>query len=339
MLSRTACFLTGSLSGRAQERSARKVADLYGPFGLSRAIVTDVTSAELIKYASNAYLATRLTFVNSMAELCEAAGADIRSVMAGMGSDHRIGNAFLQPGPGWGGSCFPKDTQALVHTAEQSGCGLALVKTAITENARHIQRVVDKVAAALGDVCGKRIALWGLAFKAGTGDLRNSPALEIAQRLIALGASVQAYDPAVPAGVLHGMEVHSSSMSACQDADALVIGTEWPEFASVDFSALCVVMRGRVIVDARNMLDPVAAAAERASPTPGSESEAADAYRGGRSMRDLGDRRRWLPRVSSVPGTPGPRGRGCRRRQLCDEQQECGSSAWHRVPRFYLHRR
>ena len=251
-------IVIGASSGEA----GWKVAELYGPFGLSRAIVTDVTSAELIKYASNAYLATRLTFVNSMAELCEAVGADVRSVMVGMGSDHRIGNAFLQPGPGWGGSCFSKDTQALIHTAEQSGCGLALVKTTITENARHLQRVVDKVAAAMGDVCGKRIALWGLAFKAGTGDLRNSPALEIAQRLIALGASVQAYDPAIPAGVLHGMEVHPFSMSACQDADALVVGTEWPEFASVDFSALCMVMRGRVIVDARNILDPVAAAAE-----------------------------------------------------------------------------
>ena len=248
--------------GASSEKVARNIAELYGPFGHSRTIVTDVTSAELIKYASNAYLATRLTFVNSMAELCEAVGADIRSVMAGMGSDHRIGDAFLQPGPGWGGSCLPKDTQALVRTAEQSGCELALVKTTITENAHHLQRVVDKVAAALGDICGKRIALWGLTFKAGTGDLRNSPALEIAQRLGALGASVQAYDPAVPGGVLHGMEVHSSSMSACQDADALVVSTEWPEFASVDFSALCMVMRGRVIVDARNIMDPVAATGE-----------------------------------------------------------------------------
>ena len=248
--------------GASSEEVARNVAELYGPFGLSRTIMTDVISAELIKYASNAYLATRLTFVNSMAELCEAVGADIQSVMIGMGSDHRIGDAFLQPGPGWGGSCFPKDTQALVRTAEQSGCDLALVKSAIAENAHHLQRVVDKVVTALGDVRGNRIALWGLTFKAGTNDLRNSPALEIAQRLAALGASVQAYDPAVPAGILNGLEVHSSSMSACHDADALVVGTEWPEFAAANLGALCMAMRGRVIVDARNILDPVAAAKE-----------------------------------------------------------------------------
>jgi UDPglucose 6-dehydrogenase len=246
--------------GASSGTVARNVADLYGPVGYSRSIFTDLASAELIKYASNAYLATRLTFVNSMAELCEAAGADIRSVMAGMGSDHRIGDAFLQPGPGWGGSCFPKDTQALVRTAEQFGCDLALVKTAIARNARHTQRIVEKVTAALGDVSGRRIALLGLTFKAGTDDLRNSPALEIAQCLVGLGASVQAYDPTVPAGILHGMEVHSSSFSACQGADAMVIGTEWPEFASIDLNVLSTVMDGRVIVDARNMLDPVAAA-------------------------------------------------------------------------------
>jgi UDPglucose 6-dehydrogenase len=249
--------------GARSDTVARDVADLYGPFGYSRTIFTDVASAELIKYASNAYLATRLTFVNSIAELCEAVGADIRSVMAGMGSDHRIGDAFLQPGPGWGGSCLPKDTQALVRIAERFGCDLALVKTAIARNAHHTQRVVDKVTTALdGDVSGRRIALWGLTFKAGTDDLRNSPALEIAGRLVALGASVQAYDPTVPAGSLHGMEVHSSALSACKDADALIIGTEWPEFASVDLTAIAAVMGGRSIMDARNLLDPVAAAGE-----------------------------------------------------------------------------
>jgi UDPglucose 6-dehydrogenase len=249
--------------GARSDTVARDVADLYGPYGYSRTIFTDVASAELIKYASNAYLATRLTFVNSIAELCEAAGADIRSVMTGMGSDHRIGDAFLKPGPGWGGSCLPKDTQALVRIAERFGCDLALVKTAIARNAHHTQRVVGKVTTALdGDVSGRRIALWGLTFKAGTDDLRSSPALEIAQRLVALGASVQAYDPTVPAGYLHGMEVHSSALSACEDADALIIGTEWPEFASVELAAIAAVMGGRSIIDARNLLDPVAVAGE-----------------------------------------------------------------------------
>ena len=248
--------------GASSSAIARNVAALYGPAAYSRSIVTDVVSAELIKYASNAYLATRLTFVNSIAELCEAVGADIRSVMAGMGSDSRIGNAFLQPGPGWGGSCFPKDTQALVRTAERFGCELALIKAAITRNAHHTQRVADKVASAVGDVSGTRIALLGLTFKAGTDDLRNSPALEIARRLISQGANVQAYDPTVDAGTLYGMEVYPSSSAACRGADALVICTEWPEFASIDLRALRATMSGRIIVDARNILDPSMAVSE-----------------------------------------------------------------------------
>ena len=248
--------------GAGSEIVARNVADLYGRSGLSRTIITDVTSAGLIKYASNAYLATRLSFVNSIAELCEATGADIRSVMAGVGSDRRIGNAFLQPGPGWGGSCFPKDTQALIRTADEFGSELGVVKAAIAANAHHIQRVVDKVAMALGDVRGRRIALLGLTFKAGTDDLRNSPAVEIAERLTALGASVQAYDPAVPPGALNGIEIHCSAISACRYSDALVIGTEWSEFTTMDLVALSAAMSGRVIVDARNVLDSAVAVRE-----------------------------------------------------------------------------
>ena len=248
--------------GAGSEIVARNVANLYGRSALSRTIITDVASAGLIKYASNAYLATRLSFVNSIAELCEATGADIRSVMAGVGSDRRIGNAFLRPGPGWGGSCFPKDTQALVRTADQFGCELGLVEAAIAANAHHIQRVVDKVAVALGDVRGRRIALLGLTFKAGTDDLRNSPAVEIAERLTALGASVQAYDPAVPPGAVNGIEIHYSAISACRYSDALVIGTEWSEFATMDLGPLSAVMSGRVIVDARNVLDSAAAVRE-----------------------------------------------------------------------------
>ena len=238
---------------------ARRVADLFGPAGLSRTIITDVTSAELIKYASNAYLATRLAYVNSIAELCEATGADVRCVMAGMGSDHRIGSAFLQPGPGWGGSCLPKDTQALVHTAGEFGCSLELVEAAIAANAHHIQRIIGKVSAALGDLRGRRIALLGLTFKAGTSDLRNSPAMAIAEGLRAIGASVQAYDPTVHPGAVTGIETHGSLVSACRDAEALVIGTEWPEFAALDLPVLRAAMSGRVIVDARNILDPAAA--------------------------------------------------------------------------------
>jgi UDPglucose 6-dehydrogenase len=248
--------------GASSEVVAKDVADLYGSFGKSRVVFTDVISAELVKYASNAYLATRLTFVNSIAELCEAVGADIRSVMVGMGMDHRIGDAFLRPGPGWGGSCFPKDSQALVHIADSAGCDLAVIKTVIARNAYHTQRVVDKVISALGEVDGKRIALWGLTFKAGTDDLRNSPALEIGKRLVALGASVQAYDPTVDAGTLYGMEVRSSPLLSAQGAEALVIGTEWPEFAAIDLGALYRVMERGIVIDARNVVDSAAAVSE-----------------------------------------------------------------------------
>jgi UDPglucose 6-dehydrogenase len=246
--------------GAASQAVARSVAELYSPFAHARPILTDVASAEMIKYASNAYLAIRLTFINSIAEMCERAGADIRSVVEGMGADHRIGAAFLQPGPGWGGSCLPKDTEALVQTADRLGCDLSLVKTVIAINAQHVRRVVDKVIDLLdGEVTAKHIAVWGLTFKAGTDDRRRSPALEIAGRLTELGAAVHAYDPTVPAGTLLGIEAHSSSFAACKDADALVIGTEWPEFAAADLTSLAEVMNGRVIMDARNLLDPISA--------------------------------------------------------------------------------
>jgi UDPglucose 6-dehydrogenase len=239
---------------------AEEVASLYGPELTDRWIITDLASSELIKYASNAYLATRLTFVNSMAEMCEAAGADIRAVVAGMGSDHRIGPAFLHPGPGWGGSCFPKDTQALVHSAHALGCDLELVSTAITLNARHTSRIVEKIERAVpGELATSRIGIWGLSFKAGTDDLRQSPALAIARALVTAGASVHAYDPTLAPGTLHGLEAHSSALAACRHADVLVIATEWPEFSEVNLSSVFALMANPAIVDARNLLDPVEA--------------------------------------------------------------------------------
>jgi UDPglucose 6-dehydrogenase len=247
--------------GADSEQVAQRVADLYGPEGASRAVLTDIASAELIKYASNAYLATRLTFVNAMAELCERVGADIGSVTAGMGLDRRIGASFLQAGPGWGGSCFPKDTRALVHTAEAYGCDLAVVKAAIASNADHTARIVDKVTEALdGSVRDRHIALWGLTFKAGTDDLRESPAMTIAQRLVDLGAVVHAYDPTVSPGAFDGIEVHASPLAAADGAAVLVVATEWPEFATVDLAELGTAMAGGAVMDARRMLDPAAVA-------------------------------------------------------------------------------
>ncbi len=243
--------------GARSEVIARRVADLYGSISESRLIITDLASAELIKYASNAYLATRLTFVNSLAEICEAAKADIQSVMVGMGSDHRIGHAFLRPGPGWGGSCLPKDTQALVETADRLGCDLAVVKAVIAQNVYHHRRIVQKLIKALDDqLMGRCIAMWGLTFKAGTDDLRHSPALHIAQLLRDMGASVRAYDPTVAVGSLQGIDVRSSALSAAEGAHALLVATEWPEFASVDLASLAAAMTGHVLIDARNVLDP-----------------------------------------------------------------------------------
>jgi len=239
---------------------ARRVADVYGP-SEAQLLLTDVLSAELIKYASNAYLATRLTFVNSIAAMCDAVGADIRAVTAGMGADHRIGRHFLQPGPGWGGSCFPKDTQALVRTAERAGCDLALVRVAIELNREHTQRVVDKIVSSLGgDVEGRRIAIWGLTFKAGTDDMRESPALNVATALLARGATLRAYDPTVKDAIA-GIEIADSMNAACVSADALLVATEWPEFTDADLDAVGAVMRRRVIVDGRNLLDADRAAA------------------------------------------------------------------------------
>jgi UDPglucose 6-dehydrogenase len=234
---------------------AESVALLYGPKAASRTLITDLASAELVKYASNAYLATRLTFVNSIAELCEAAGADVRAVARGMGSDRRIGSAFLQPGPGWGGSCLPKDTIALVRTADALNCDLALVRTAIKQNGGHIRRMVQKAVTALDeDAASKRVGVWGMTFKPGTDDLRCSPALEIARSLVALGAQVSAFDPTLPPGELFGIEAQATPYAACEEADLLIIATEWPEFVDVNLDEVSRVMRRQVVFDTRNVL-------------------------------------------------------------------------------------
>lgn len=246
--------------GSDSPEAAERVAALYAPLQ-ARTIVTDVASAETIKYAANAYLAIRLTFVNSMAEVCEASGADIRAVTAGMGSDRRIGPAFLKPGPGWGGSCFPKDTAALVRTSEDHGFDFSLLRAAVDANAQHRRWLLGKIVDAVGgDVRGRRVALWGLTFKAGTDDLRDSPALELARDLLVLGADVRAYDPTVSVD-LEGITATSGALEACQDAEVLAVGTEWPEFRDVSLTTVAEAMAGSVVVDCRNVLDADAASA------------------------------------------------------------------------------
>ena len=231
------------------------VASLYDTLE-TKVVTTDPTSAEMIKYASNSYLATRLTFANTLANLCEAAGADILDVLDGVGLDHRIGPHFLQPGPGYGGSCFPKDTLALIGVAEDAGYDFKLLKAVIEADDEQRRRVATKVRmAAGGGLRGRRIAMWGVAFKAGTDDVRESPATRIARLLIDEGADVVSYDPEA-----HSPDIRhaGSALDAVDGADVLLIATEWPEFATVNLNEVARRMRGLRIVDARNLLDPKA---------------------------------------------------------------------------------
>ena len=244
--------------GSDDQSAAMKVAALYD--GLTtRVIITDPASAETIKYAANAFLATKLSFINAIAAICEGVGADINDVVVGMGSDKRIGENFLRPGPGWGGSCFPKDSRALIKIAEDAGYSFDLLTGVVAVNDQQFDRVAAKVAASVGgDLSGKRIAVWGLTFKAGTDDLRDSPAVSIVRRLLDSGASVHAYDPTVEAprsGVPMGVDISLSPIEVTKDADALVVLTEWDDFKWIDPKTIALTMSGRVVVDARNLLD------------------------------------------------------------------------------------
>jgi UDPglucose 6-dehydrogenase len=241
--------------GARSEKAARTLTELYE--GLKAPIVvTDPVSAEMIKYASNAYLATRVTFGNAIANVCEAVGADVSDVLLGMGHDERIGHHFMKPGPGFGGSCFPKDTKALVRIADSAGYRFSLLEGVIEVNEAQHQRVVEKVrAAAGGSLQGRTIGLLGLAYKAGTADLRGSPALELARLLQSSGALVRAFDPAVP-GEIAGVETVTSAIEATRGADVVLIATEWDEFVHLDLDLVRAAMSGDAIVDARNVLDP-----------------------------------------------------------------------------------
>jgi UDPglucose 6-dehydrogenase len=222
-------------------------------------IVTDPASAEAIKYASNAFLATKVSFVNAVANLCEAVGADVREVVLGMGYDRRIGFEFLKPGPGWGGSCFPKDTRALIRIGDDAGYDFSLLRGVLAVNEEQYERVVAKVERlAGGSVSGATVGTWGLTFKARTDDTRESPALEVISRLQARGATVRAYDPVAPAG-LPGITRVDDPYAACEGAAVLVVLTEWDEFRWLDLDKVRAVMARPAIVDARNLLDPAVA--------------------------------------------------------------------------------
>jgi UDPglucose 6-dehydrogenase len=263
--------------GADDQAAAASVGDLFAGTH-APLLITDAATAETIKYASNAFLATKLSFVNAVAGLCEAVGADVRDVILGLGYDKRIGFEYLRPGPGWGGSCLPKDTRALVYIAEQAGYDFSFLKGAIQTNDEQFVRVVDKVKAAVGnELEGAVITVLGLTFKAGTDDLRNSPAVEVVRRLVEGGAIVQAFDPTVAvaegqkSGPVQGLDrvidhddhdvatlvrAFPDAYGACKDAVATVVLTEWDEFRWLDFAKVRDAMSVPVVVDARNLLDP-----------------------------------------------------------------------------------
>jgi UDPglucose 6-dehydrogenase len=225
-------------------------------------LVTDPASAEMIKYASNAFLAAKISFVNSMANLCEAVNADVREVVLGMGYDPRIGFEVLHPGPGYGGSCFPKDTAALLHTADEAGYDFSMLRSVIDVNHLQRDRMVAKLrAAAGGSLDGVRVGVWGLTFKANTDDLRDSPAVYVVRRLVEEGAVVRAYDPVAgaPPGGLAGIERVADAYEAAEGASIVALLTEWDEFRWLDFARVYDAMAPpHVLVDVRNLLDPVA---------------------------------------------------------------------------------
>jgi UDPglucose 6-dehydrogenase len=238
--------------------AAERVAALYARLG-APTVLTDAASAEMVKYAANCFLGMKLSYVNAIAELCERFGADVLDVTEGIGYDRRIGQAFLRPGPGWGGSCLPKDTHALLQVCAAAGFDFALLQASLDTNTRQPHRMVEKVRDAVGgSLAGQRVGLLGLTFKAGTDDLRDSPALTVAALLAAEGADLIGYDPGVPAavpGLTDDLQLTDDPLKVASGAAALVVLTEWPEFQLLDWGRLAELVERRIVVDTRNLLD------------------------------------------------------------------------------------
>jgi UDPglucose 6-dehydrogenase len=243
--------------GSTDAEAANKVADLYEALR-AEIMITDLRTAEMIKYASNAFLATRISFINEMANICETLGADVREVARGMGLDKRIGPAFLDAGLGWGGSCFPKDVKALAHMAVTHDTHPQLLQAVMDINFNQRKHAVDKLERALGGMQGKTIGVLGLSFKPNTDDTRYSPSLDIIKMLIAKGAIVQAYDPqAMEASKAEVPELNlcKNPYEVAEGVDALLLATEWNEFKFLDFEKVKASMRGKIILDGRNIWD------------------------------------------------------------------------------------
>ena len=244
--------------GGNNAEAVEMVASLYASVG-APILRMNAASAESLKYAANSFLATKLTFVNAIADICELVGADIFDVVEGLGMDPRIGSEFLKPGPGWGGSCFPKDTRALVKIAEGNGYDFALLRGVIQTNDEQYERIALKVVEVCGgSVKGKVIASWGLTFKAHTDDLRDSPAIAILTLLHDMGAVIRAYEPSATGAytAFPWIELFNSAVDACRDADVLAVLTEWPEFSGVDVNDVAAAMKSLSVVDGRNVLNP-----------------------------------------------------------------------------------
>ena len=247
-------IIIGANAIEASDRVAELYSNLESPI-----IQVDWASAETVKYATNSFLAMKVSFVNALAAVCEAVGADIELVARGLGTDNRVGSKFLQPGPGWGGSCFPKDMQALVRLASDSGYEFELLEAVVDANAQQFKRIAEKVEKAVGkSLEGVHVAVLGLTFKAGTDDIRNSPAIAISQLLSELGAQLNFYDPLVeslPEELSDGI-VHDSAEKAVTNTEVIVILTEWPEFKDLDWIKFQRIAKSSKIVDARNLLNP-----------------------------------------------------------------------------------
>ena len=248
--------------GTDEERARQVMRELYRPLFLNETPILFMgrRTSELTKYAANAFLAMKITFINEMADLCEAVGADVQQIARGIGLDNRIGSKFLHPGPGYGGSCFPKDTLALARTATEAGSPLKLVETTVEVNEARKHAMADKIGRAFGgELKGKTVAVLGLTFKPNTDDMRDAPSLEVAPRLIAMGAKVQAFDPEGMEEARHllpDVEFRSGPYDAVEGADLLVIMTEWDQFRALDLDRVKQLMRRPAVVDLRNIYRP-----------------------------------------------------------------------------------
>ena len=257
--------------GSNSERAIAMMQELYAPI-VNRQVaedkslppvpvlITDISSAEMVKYASNSFLATKISFINEIANICDRVGADVTQVAKGIGLDSRIGSKFLQAGIGWGGSCFPKDVAALIHTADDYGCEAQLLKAAVSVNQRQRLITVEKLQHELKILKGKTIGLLGLTFKPDTDDLRDAPALDIIEQLNRLGAKVKAYDPIISqTGMRHGLSgviVETDPERLADSCDALVVMTDWQQFAKLDYHKMAALMNNPVMIDGRNFLEP-----------------------------------------------------------------------------------